>query len=181
MTRCRCPRLHRINYWINTTTWYNSMMEKKGMWTRSRSVSCVSMVYNNTAQAALYTVGPFGKHKWSPIPDQTDPPGGNHICSILSEGGVKRKLQKNHKKGTWDTWDTEERIWYKFLPDISGWFPALCLMFAVLLTVLAVCHTLQTVTVPRGSSQITSVSPYYFFWLHWEVLYKHSYFPHDEH
>lgn len=77
----------------DTIPWWR----KKGTWTRSRSLSCVSMVYNNTAQAALYIVGPFGKNKWSPIPDQTDPPGGNHICSILSEGGVKRKLQKKKK------------------------------------------------------------------------------------
>lgn len=36
-------------------------------------------------------------------------------------GSCKKK--KNHKKG----WNTEDRrIWWKFLPDISGWFPALC-------------------------------------------------------
>lgn len=85
MTCCRCPRLYRINYWINTMTWYNSMMEK-GTCTGSQSVSWVLDVYNNTAQTRLFTVGPWHKHEWSPVLDQTDPPGGNHIWNILSKG-----------------------------------------------------------------------------------------------
>lgn len=61
-------------------------MMENGTWAGSHSVSCVLDVYNNSAQAGLYTVGPFHKHKWGLVLDQTDPPGGNHIGNILSEG-----------------------------------------------------------------------------------------------
>lgn len=58
---------------------------ENGTWTERRSVSCVSDVYNNTAQAGLYTEGPCHKHEWSL--DQTDPPGGKLIWNILSKKG----------------------------------------------------------------------------------------------
>lgn len=48
------------------------------------SVSCVSDVYSNTAQAGLHTAGSFRKHEWSPVVDRKHPAGGNLICNILS-------------------------------------------------------------------------------------------------
>lgn len=48
------------------------------------SVSCVSDVYSNTAQAGPHTAGSFHKHEWSPVVDRTHPAGGNLICNILS-------------------------------------------------------------------------------------------------
>lgn len=67
---------------------YNDTIQFHGKWDMdgSRSVSCVSHVYTNTAQAGLHAVGPFYKHERSPALDQTDPPGGNLIWNILSKG-----------------------------------------------------------------------------------------------
>ncbi len=73
---------------------------ENGTRTGSRSVSCVSDVYNNTAQAGLHTEGPCHKHEWSPVLDQTDPPGGNPIWNILSKG--KSSEEEAHNLGGWE-------------------------------------------------------------------------------
>lgn len=95
------------------------------------SVSCVSDVYSNTAQAGLHTAGSSRKHEWSPVVDRTHPAGGNLICNILSNserlrGGreprgdkllrVTRRLtdQKKQKKKIWQ----RNQVW--FLSPSSG-------------------------------------------------------------
>lgn len=95
------------------------------------SVSCVSDVYSNTAQAGPHTAGSSRKHEWSPVVDRTHPAGGNLICNILSNserlrGGrgprgdkllrVTRRLtdQKKQKKKIWQ----RNQVW--FLSPSSG-------------------------------------------------------------
>lgn len=99
------------------------------------SVSCVSDVYSNTAQAGLHTAGSFHKHEWSPVVDRTHPAGGNLICNILSNserlrGGreprgdkllrVTRRLtdQKKQKKKS----DKEIRFDFWVLPLVFAFF-----------------------------------------------------------
>lgn len=161
---------------------YDDMIQfrdgKKGTWTRSRSVSCVSMVYNNTAQAALHTVGPFGRHKWSPIPDQTDPPGGNHICSILSEGGVKRKLQKKSQKRHMKHRRREDlvKISARHIRMVSSTLSNVC---CVINRISSSSHSPDCHGPHKDSPKLLWRHPTT-SWLHLEVPYKQSYFPHDE-
>lgn len=63
------PQNQLLDQYDDMIQFYHGGKEKTGTWTRSRFVSCVSMVHNNAAQAALY----IGKHKVK---------AGNHICGI---------------------------------------------------------------------------------------------------
>lgn len=134
MTCCRCPRLRRINYRINTATWYNSTMErtKKKKMGRGQEVALcqsVSMVDNNAARKALF----IGKHKW-----------GLETTSVVFS--LRVGFKKSPGCGCVPGWGCPASGTVHWTQWKAGWLPGLCSMFAVLLGATVVHHTAKTVT-----------------------------------